>query len=273
MPLVCLDTNAFNNLTWRGAEDKLEALQTRLKGPNCPHVLIVGTLLDELAPMLLDPRAEAPTDRARRMLDFLLGGVKVRMLFQPRERIQAEIDAALSGAARPLWKCLQSVADTRAMIRHHMGSKQTIEEVVRLAKDFEPAIAEERATRLEILETAPPEFDIAGASLETLIDWEVKRRLGQGGYRLPSDESLWPASLQIPTLRYFWSVVWAYRYLNIAEPKRVERTNDLPDLLTYRDAAYADVFVTDDGRLRTYLERCPEPKARLQRFAEWARTV
>jgi hypothetical protein len=101
----------------------------------------------------------------------------------------------------------------------------------------------------------------------------VQHRLKQGEYRLPRGVTSWPTSGQVPTLWYFWSILWVWRYLNLLDPKRVEKVNDLPDFLTYRDAAYANIFVTDDRRLRAYIERCPEPKVRVMRFAEWAKTV
>jgi len=273
MSLVCLDTNAFNNLAWRGDADRIEALQSALRRQDSPHVLIVGTLLEELAPMLLDQLAESPMNRARQMLELLLSGVKVRMLHQPLDRIQAAIDAAIDGRLRPYWSCLRSVKDTRAMLRHHMNNKDTLTAAVQNAEHYEPAINEERSTRLRIFETAPPEFNLADASLEALIELEVQQRLKQGDYRLPADEANWPRSVQLPTLRYFWSIVWTYRWINIAEPQRVEKINDLPDFLTYRDTAYAEVLVTDDRRLRAYIAQSPEPKARVMRFEEWASTV
>jgi hypothetical protein len=84
MPLVCLDTNAFNNLTWRGDPHRIGTLQRALRGHDNPNILIMGTLLEELTPMLLDPRAADPDDQASRMLAFLLSGIKVRVLFQPQ---------------------------------------------------------------------------------------------------------------------------------------------------------------------------------------------
>lgn len=72
---------------------------------------------------------------------------------------------------------------------------------------------------------------------------------------------------------HLWGVVWAYRYLHFAEPQRVEKDNDATDFLIYRDAAHADVIVTNDVKLTRCIALAPAPKARVMTLHEWANTL
>jgi hypothetical protein len=135
------------------------------------------------------------------------------------------------------------------------------------------AIDEERNTRLEAQKDLPKEFDLNDMHLDVLTDWDVRRHVRGLGFEVPDDETPWEASRDIRSLWHLWGVVWAYRYLHFAEVGRVEKSNDAADFLIYRDAAYADVIVTDDKKLRKCIELAPEPKARVMRLREWADTV
>jgi hypothetical protein len=166
MPLVYLDTNALNNVVWRASADTRQRVHDALRSRHTAQILVLGTLLEELAPMLLDPRAQDPDDYAHRMLTFLLSGVKVRALFQPSERIQREVDAATDSETRPLWNCLHSEQDTRALLRHLRTNEDVLKETVRLADAYKPANEKERAKRFEVHANAPAGFDLADVNLE-----------------------------------------------------------------------------------------------------------
>jgi hypothetical protein len=273
MPLICLDTNAFNGITWRGDAAWIASLHRRLRQPSCTQILVVGALLDELAPMLLDPRARNPDDDANRMLQFLLSGVRVRGLFQPRERMVVEIHAVQSGAIRPMWACLHSESATREMLSVNMRDPEKLKESAAFGRESAEAIDEERNTRLQVQKELPKEFDLNDVHLDVLSDWDVRRQVRNLGFDAPDDDTPWPASRDIRSLWHLWGVVWAYRYLHFAEVERVEKSNDAADFLIYRDAANADVIVTDDRKLRKCIELAPEPKARVMRLREWADSV
>jgi hypothetical protein len=272
MQRVCLDTNALNRLA-RTDHPRAEALHAKLRYAGSNHIFVVSTVLDELAPMLADPRAADPADHANQIVNFLLSGIKVRGLLPPLERIELEVRAALEGHTPPLWAGLYPVQSTRAALAQGFRDRLAVAETLAVLKESHAAIDEERTTRLDILRDPPAGFDLRQVNLRNLIDMDVQKNLENGAYGLPSDKSRWPASDRVPSLWNLYSILWAYRYVNLGNASLKERPSDAPDILIYRDTAYADVFVTDDARLKRYVDVCPQPRATVMTLDAWLATV
>ncbi len=87
-------------------------------------------------------------------------------------------------------------------------------------------------------------------------------------YGLPPERSAWPKPSELPTL-------WYARAYNVARLKEIgegrahDERGDLYDGIYFQDAAYADIFVTEDDAIhrRAKLARVTHP--RFLRTAEW----
>jgi hypothetical protein len=92
-------------------------------------------------------------------------------------------------------------------------------------------------------------------------------------YGLPEDESLWPTTAALPTLRVTWGYLITRDALTEPRNSRKLHRGDFADWCHVQNAANVDEFVTEDKRFRDILTRCPGAKPKVFSTEAWIQTV
>jgi len=283
---LLFDNSALNHLFGQSTlfdQATRDAVSARLAegvGSGAMTVLVNLALVGEIAGLYFS-RKDENHDRFGRTVRFIFGAGQGRLLLpldQQGLRLRFGMEVAARGKA-PYEQLLHVGRAQRWIAEALMGAKRdAIDKLADEARTRKASYAQgerERKAdvdaRLKALGGSWPDVfrawdDDPHAVIDdwTLHDMTTSPSL----YGLPPDRSAWPKPRELPTL-------WYARAYNVARLKEIgegrahDERGDLYDGIYFQDAAYADVFVTEDDAIhrRAKLARVTHP--RFLRTAEW----